>query len=723
MFTIETKVSTAVHVPVFMRGKGSGNGVAGIGSALTIQIAKAGGAYATITPTVTDRGGGYYDLLLTTGHTDTLGISPIRVTATATAGKEDVIQNDECLLNVEAVDRLDAVRYGLSALPNVAAGALGGLASVAIWSGTAQSGGTNYIQLDAGARAIDDTYHRQIVTITGGTGFGQSRTIMRYIGSTRTAYVNHNWLTNPANDSVFQITAGNTVMLAEGLAQAGGATTITLLAGESSTTDFFKGAWIQIYSGTGQGQARLCTAYDGTTKIATVDTAWAVNPDSTSVYGILTGADVTASGITATADVNVTKWNGTAVPAPNVAGYPLVDAAKIVGGTIPAPNVTGVPIVDTKYESGTVQPAPTTAGIPKTEANVTKWNGTTVATPAVAGVPIVDTKYESGTIQATPTTAGIPKVETVSVTGLTLRTGTAQGAGTGNNQIQLDAGASATNDLYHRASVAITAGTGVGQTRSILHYVGSTKTATVDHNWSTNPDNTSVFAIMANASAQLVEGLAQAGAAGSITLQSTEPSTDDFYKGMWIGIASGTGQGQSRLCTGYTGSSKVATVTPNWATNPDSTSAYEMVNGADAGNNANITTIASRVTANVATASALASLAASQAAEAIEVDQIYGVLLAGVTVAGYASGMTPGGTLKPNTVIDNYTYDAGKRPTSWRTRVFATAGAADTAYTAVNVTTGQGHSDNTDSEIEREKYTAEYKADGTLISLKRHKDL
>lgn len=73
-----------------------------------------------------------------------------------------------------------------------------------------------------------------------------------------------------------------------------------------------------------------------------------------------------------------------------------------------------------------------------------------------------------------------------------------------------------------------------------------------------------------------------------------------------------------------------------------------------------------------------------------------------------------GGTLKTNTLIDNYVYSSGK-PTSWRTRTFATKSACDAAVA--------GHSDNTDGEIEREKYTATYNMDGTLATFKRDRDL
>ncbi len=60
--------------------------------------------------------------------------------------------------------------------------------------------------------------------------------------------------------------------------------------------------------------------------------------------------------------------------------------------------------------------------------------------------------------------------------------------------ITLDASASAVNDFYINNIIAITGGTGAGQSRFITDYVGSTKVATVS-TWATNPDNTSTFSI------------------------------------------------------------------------------------------------------------------------------------------------------------------------------------------------------------------------------------
>lgn len=87
-------------------------------------------------------------------------------------------------------------------------------------------------------------------------------------------------------------------------AQAGGATSITLDASASATNDFYKGAVVFLTGGTGAGQYRLITAYNGTSKAATVTPAWATNPDNTSTFAVLPrgAADVEA-------------WLGSAAPA------------------------------------------------------------------------------------------------------------------------------------------------------------------------------------------------------------------------------------------------------------------------------------------------------------------------------------------------------------------------------------------------------------------------
>jgi hypothetical protein len=81
-----------------------------------------------------------------------------------------------------------------------------------------------------------------------------------------------------------------------------------------------------------------------------------------------------------------------------------------------------------------------------------------------------------------------------------IRTGTCQ-AGSTSTTIKFDAGASSTNDFYNNDLVYTTGGTGAGQARKILDYVGSsTVTATV-RAWTTTPDNTTTFAILPDTSA------------------------------------------------------------------------------------------------------------------------------------------------------------------------------------------------------------------------------
>ena len=72
-----------------------------------------------------------------------------------------------------------------------------------------------------------------------------------------------------------------------GTAQAGGSTTITLRSGAVATNDYYNGAVVNIYGGTGEGQSRRITGYVGSTRVATVASAWVTNPDSSSTYFVI----------------------------------------------------------------------------------------------------------------------------------------------------------------------------------------------------------------------------------------------------------------------------------------------------------------------------------------------------------------------------------------------------------------------------------------------------
>ena len=72
------------------------------------------------------------------------------------------------------------------------------------------------------------------------------------------------------------------------------------------------------------------------------------------------------------------------------------------------------------------------------------------------------------------------------------------------------------------------------------------------------------------------DGTAQAGASTTITLDSGAVATDDIYNGASVIIQSGTGSGQERIISDYVGSTKVATVSVAWGTNPDSSSVFTV---------------------------------------------------------------------------------------------------------------------------------------------------
>lgn len=180
--------------------------------------------------------------------------------------------------------------------------------------------------------------------------------------------------------------------------------------------------------------------------------------------------------------------------------------------------------------------------------------------------------------------------------------------------ITLASNASGTDGAYDGMWIMVTAGTGLGQLRTIASYTGSSKVADVSESWTTVPDATSQYVVAADpyqtlaaapypfnlpVNMPLVEvrrylaalkttladiytallaptnnGAAQAGGTDTITLAASASSTDGAYDTMMVSLVGGTGAGQSRRITGYTGASRLATVGQTWATVPDNTTQY-----------------------------------------------------------------------------------------------------------------------------------------------------
>jgi len=78
--------------------------------------------------------------------------------------------------------------------------------------------------------------------------------------------------------------------LASGVAQGGGASTITLASSSSAVSGYYNQYYVRIAGGTGtMNEVKQVMSYDGTTFIATVDSAWTTPPDGTTQYVIQEG--------------------------------------------------------------------------------------------------------------------------------------------------------------------------------------------------------------------------------------------------------------------------------------------------------------------------------------------------------------------------------------------------------------------------------------------------
>ncbi len=125
---MEATQNVAKHVSVVLRDA-TGAGVAisaGMLASFVYSLKKGGQTtYSTITPVATVVGTtGRLDLAFTASHLDTIGEAALNVTGLG------ILPNDDLTIDVIAVNKNDAVRAGLTALPNAAAGASGGLPAI-----------------------------------------------------------------------------------------------------------------------------------------------------------------------------------------------------------------------------------------------------------------------------------------------------------------------------------------------------------------------------------------------------------------------------------------------------------------------------------------------------------------------------------------------------------------------------------------------------------------
>jgi len=117
---------------------------------------------------------------------------------------------------------------------------------------------------------------------------------------------------------------------------------------------------------------------------------------------------------------------------------------------------------------------------------------------------------------------GTDKLEIIGLTAENIYyTGTAQGDGGGDDTIKLATTASAVDSTYNTLTIDIVGGTGKGQTKTTNTYVGSTRIATLDTDWTTKPDDTSIYKI---------RGKSQFANLDEITVSlNSKPPTDGIF--------------------------------------------------------------------------------------------------------------------------------------------------------------------------------------------------
>ena len=293
--------------------------------------------------------------------------------------------------------------------------------------GTCQAGGnTTTVVLASAASSTDDYYNGELLFgwVTADRTNFFSDYILDYVGATRTATVT-GIPVSPGATYSYVVAPGGTIPGASapsaadnaaavwnaliashsteatfgaffqalqvhvGTAQAGGASSITLDAtGSSATDDTYNYQSITIRSGTGAGQTRQITDYNGTTKVATTNLAWTTQPSTDSNYVIHpNGLDAATVASIATAVWAATRAGN--ATAGSFGEYVFADTTRISGDATAADNLEAMVDGTGLTLTGVTVPTVTTVGTLTTYTGNTPQTGDAFArlgAPAGASV-------------------------------------------------------------------------------------------------------------------------------------------------------------------------------------------------------------------------------------------------------------------------------------------------------------------------------------------------
>jgi hypothetical protein len=154
------------------------------------------------------------------------------------------------------------------------------------------------LELAAAANALDGFFNGCTIRMNAGPGVGQINTITAYNGTTKVATIFPGFTvaTLPVAGNAYFIDAPEQsrriVKYVDERGSASGsgvATSITLPASSSSTTNYYTNLYITILSGPATGDIRLIQSYDGTTKVATPYNNFSAVVNAGNLYSITSG--------------------------------------------------------------------------------------------------------------------------------------------------------------------------------------------------------------------------------------------------------------------------------------------------------------------------------------------------------------------------------------------------------------------------------------------------
>ncbi len=164
-----------------------------------------------------------------------------------------------------------------------------------IRTNTARSGTASTIQLDAGApTGTSGVYDGECITLVGGTGNGQARTIQNY-GSSGILTVFPAWITSPDNTSVFTIIPTGQALSGSTFLSSGQAVSVNSGQLSGQVVNLLSGNQVGVWSGTqvnvfsGQLSGQVVTAASGAFGTASLNSGQLVVPASGTLSGQLVG--------------------------------------------------------------------------------------------------------------------------------------------------------------------------------------------------------------------------------------------------------------------------------------------------------------------------------------------------------------------------------------------------------------------------------------------------